>query len=102
MQRAADAPRLLEDGEVARIARALGRTPAQVLVRWAVQRGTSVLPKSTDAGRIAQNLDVLDWELPKDDFDALNQLPVRMRMVPGHFMVHPEGPYKTLEDLWDK
>lgn len=46
----------------------------QVLIRWAVQRGTSVLPKSVNPTRIAANMDVLSWALPEQDFQALSSL----------------------------
>ena len=55
--------RHLDDAEVGRIAERLGRTPAQVLIRWAVQRGVIVLPKSTHRERIEQNAAVFDFEL---------------------------------------
>lgn len=50
----------------------------QVLIRWAVQRGTSVLPKSVHPERIAANLDVLSWQLPEQDFQALSSLPTQV------------------------
>ena len=66
----------------------------QVLIRWGLQRGTSVLPKSELPERLKQNLDVLDWEIPKEDFEALSNLPVQRRMVTGAFLLHPDGPYR--------
>lgn len=47
------------------------KSPGQVVLRWGIQRGTSVLPKSTNPDRIKQNLDVLDWELSDEDMKAL-------------------------------
>ena len=66
--------RHLDDEVVAGIAERLGRTPAQVLVRWCVQRDLIVLPKSTHRERIAQNAQVFDFSLPADDMAALDAL----------------------------
>jgi diketogulonate reductase-like aldo/keto reductase len=59
---------------VERIASATGRTPAQVLIRWAVQKGLSVIPKSTHRDRIEENFDVLDFELDGESVAALDSL----------------------------
>jgi diketogulonate reductase-like aldo/keto reductase len=66
--------RHLRDRQVARIAERVGRTPAQVLIRWSLQRGVVVLPKSTHHERIAQNAQVFDFELSADDMTALDGL----------------------------
>ncbi|KXZ56565.1 hypothetical protein GPECTOR_1g507 [Gonium pectorale] len=92
----------LKDEVVAQAAQALGKSPAQVLIRWAVQRGTSVLPKSVQPGRIRSNLDVFDWEIPADLYDKLCSLEYQHRMVDGGFFISPQGPYRTLQDLWDE
>lgn len=65
---------LLEDAVVAGLARDLGRTPAQVLLRWGLQHGRSVIPKSVRPDRIAQNLDVLGFKLEADQVAALDAL----------------------------
>ena len=62
---------LIEHPAVARIAEAHGRTPAQVLLRWHVQLGLVAIPKSANPERIAQNIDVFDFELGDDDMAAL-------------------------------
>ncbi len=72
-------PVLLEDPVVAKVAKAVGKTPGQVLVRWAVQRGTSVLPKSVKPERLASNLDVHSWSIPDDLFEQLNALGPQVR-----------------------
>ena len=51
-----------------------GRTPAQVLLRWAIQHGTVPIPKSAHSGRIKENFDVFDFELAADDMKALDDL----------------------------
>jgi diketogulonate reductase-like aldo/keto reductase len=66
--------RHLGDKTVAEIAERLGRTPAQVLLRWCIQRDTIVLPKSTHQERIAENAQVLHFELPDEDMAALDGL----------------------------
>ena len=93
---------LLEEPAVLGAAARAGRNAGQVLIRWALQHGTSVIPKSTSAARIRGNLDVLDWELGAEDYAALCALPVQQRMVNGAMWLSPQGPYRTMEELWDE
>jgi diketogulonate reductase-like aldo/keto reductase len=64
---------LLSD-TVRRIAESLGRTPAQVLLRWCIERNIPVIPKSTHRERIAEDSRVFDFALPNDDLEQLDQL----------------------------
>jgi diketogulonate reductase-like aldo/keto reductase len=66
--------RHLDDERVARIAERHGRTPAQVLIRWCVQRELVVLPKSTHRERIEANGQVFDFSLTDEDMAALDAL----------------------------
>jgi diketogulonate reductase-like aldo/keto reductase len=66
--------RHLRDPRVARIAEHLGRTPAQVLIRWSLQRGLVVLPKSTHRERIQENAHVFDFELGDGELSELDGL----------------------------
>jgi 2,5-diketo-D-gluconate reductase A len=66
--------RHLADEEVVRIARRVGRTPAQVLLRWCLQRDAIVIPKSTHRERIEENARIFDFELGADDLGALDAL----------------------------
>eukprot|EP00198_Chlamydomonas_reinhardtii_P005432 XP_001694768.1 low CO2-induced aldose reductase [Chlamydomonas reinhardtii] len=102
--RAADVPSPLKDETVAAVAAELGKSPAQVLIRWAVQRGTSVLPKSVNPQRIAANLEVLvgGWQLAPEQVARLDALPVQRRMVDGSFWVDARGPYRSTAELWDE
>lgn len=93
---------LMEDPVVRRVAASSGRNVGQVLVRWALQRGTSVIPKSTNPDRIRGNLDVLAWALRDDEACALAGLRFQQRMVNGALWLNPKGPYRTMEDLWDE
>jgi diketogulonate reductase-like aldo/keto reductase len=65
---------LLDRPEVAAIADAHGRTPAQVVLRWHVQLGVVVIPKSVRAERIRANFDVFDFELTSAEMAALSAL----------------------------
>jgi diketogulonate reductase-like aldo/keto reductase len=66
--------RRLGDERIAKIAERHGRTPAQVLLRWAVQRGIPVIPKSTKQERIAENAQIFDFTLSDEDMQALDAL----------------------------
>ena len=66
--------RHLRDRKVARVAERLGRTPAQVLIRWALQRDVVVLPKSTHQERIEENAQVFDFQLSDEDMRTLDDL----------------------------
>jgi diketogulonate reductase-like aldo/keto reductase len=66
--------RNLNDERVAAIAARVGRTPAQVLLRWAVQRDIPVIPKSTKRERIEENAQIFDFELSEEDMAALDAL----------------------------
>jgi 2,5-diketo-D-gluconate reductase A len=64
----------LGDETVGRVAERVGRTPAQVLIRWCLQRDTIVLPKSTHRERIEENMQVFDFELSDEDMAELDAL----------------------------
>ena len=66
--------RHLDDSKVAAIAERNGRTPAQILIRWAIQRDTIVKPKSTHRERIEENAQVFDFELTDEDLSELDGL----------------------------
>ncbi len=66
--------RHLSDRRVRHIAERLGRTPAQVLLRWFVQRDVPVIPKSTHRDRIEENAEIFDFALPDEAMAALDAL----------------------------
>ena len=72
----------LEDPVIAEIAEAHGKTPAQVMLRWGLQQGRSVIPKSTKPERIAENIDVFDFELSADEMTAIDGLDTGRRGGP--------------------
>jgi diketogulonate reductase-like aldo/keto reductase len=80
--------RHLGDKQVAAIAGRLGRTPAQVLIRWALQHDVIVLPKSTHRERIQANAQVFDFELADEDVQTLDRLD------------HTGGTARALEQNW--
>ncbi|CAI9780117.1 unnamed protein product [Fraxinus pennsylvanica] len=79
----------------------LGKTPAQVAIRWGLQMGHSVLPKSTHESRIKENFDVFDWSIPDDLFAKFSKID-QARLIRGTSFVDEKfGSYRTVEDLWD-
>jgi 2,5-diketo-D-gluconate reductase A len=72
----------LQDPTIGQIAAVHGKTPAQVMLRWHVQQGRQVIPKSVTPSRIAENLDVLDFELTGDQLAALDALDTGVRGGP--------------------
>ena len=97
--RPAGQPMLLEDPTITAIATRRGLTPAQVLLRWALQRGTAVIPKSVSPARLAENLAAAEGELAAEDMQAIAGLDRGHRFIDGSFWVKPGGPY-SLESVW--
>lgn len=98
---AADEPVLLDDPTIGAIATAHHVSPAQVLIAWAIQRGTAVIPKSVNPERLAQNLAAADVVLTDAEMDAIAQLDRQRRYVDGSFWTREGSPY-TLANLWDE
>jgi len=65
---------VLDDPAITAIARRLDRSPAQVALRWHLERGSIVFPKSTTPTRIAENFALFDFRLTPDDIDAIAAL----------------------------
>ena len=72
----------LEDPTIGEIAAAHGKTPAQVMLRWHLQQGRQVIPKSVTPSRIAENFDVFDFELTADQLAAIDALDTGVRGGP--------------------
>jgi diketogulonate reductase-like aldo/keto reductase len=73
---------VMEDPAIAAIAGAHGKSPAQVMLRWHLQQGRSAIPKSTNPTRIAENFDVVDFELSSDELTAIDALDTGVRNGP--------------------
>jgi alcohol dehydrogenase (NADP+) len=73
-------PGLLEDPVISAIAARVGKTPAQILLAWAVQRGTALLTTPRSAARARENFDIS--YLPEDALDEINRIQIRQRLNP--------------------
>jgi diketogulonate reductase-like aldo/keto reductase len=72
----------LENEVIGQIAKAHGKSPAQVMLRWHVQEGRSAIPKSVKPHRIAENFDVFDFELTSNELAAIDALDTGVRGGP--------------------
>lgn len=77
---------VLQEGIVAEIAKSHEKTPAQVILRWGIQQGTAVIPKTSRLERLKENLDVYNFELTVTEMDSITQLDRHQRFNdPGVF-----------------
>jgi 2,5-diketo-D-gluconate reductase A len=65
---------VLDDPTIVSIARGAGKTPAQVVLRWHIERGDIVFPKSVTPARIKENIGIFDFELSGEDVEAITAL----------------------------
>jgi len=79
--------RVLDDEVIVRIAKSLGKSPAQVVLRWHIQRGDIVFPKSVSPERVKANFEIFDFALTDDDMDAITGLD---RGEPGRTGPNPD------------
>ena len=90
---------VLHDPVVTAIAAAHGRTPAQIALRWGVQRGCSVIPKTISPARLAENLALFDFALTPAEMSAIDALDRHRRFNdPGHFA---EKAFNTFFPIFD-
>lgn len=75
-----DIPDLFEIPEIKAIASRLGKTPAQILLKWIVKRGVAAIPKSTNAERLRQNLALFDFDLTAEDMETIKGLDKGIRI----------------------
>ncbi|HJL18570.1 MAG TPA: aldo/keto reductase [Sandaracinaceae bacterium LLY-WYZ-13_1] len=99
--KAPDEPVLLEDDTVGEVAKKHGTSPAQVLIAWALARGTAVIPKSTNPARIRENLEATSITLDDEDLARIAALDRHRRYVDGSFWA-VEGSSYTVGGLWDE
>ena len=85
-----DRRNVLEDPTISAIAAAHRKTPAQVVLRWQLQRGRSAIPKSTNPGRIAENFDVFDFDLTAKQMSGIDALDTGVRNGPDPDVARPE------------
>jgi 2,5-diketo-D-gluconate reductase A len=76
---------LFENPVLAEIGAKYGKTTAQVMLRWNIQRGVVVLPKSTHKERMAQNLDVFDFVLSDEDMQKIAALDTKTSSFFSHY-----------------
>lgn len=92
---------IMDNLVIKEIAEKHGKTTAQVILRWGLDQGVSVLPKSYNKGRITQNFQVFDWSLTAEDHSKISKLEQK-KVIRGEEVVNSTtSPYKSVEELWD-
>lgn len=91
----------LENETIQSIAAAKQISPAQVLLSWPLHRKISVIPKSTNPKRLAENFEAQNITLSEEDMKAIANLDQHQRIIDGTFFVAPDKGY-TVANLWDE
>ncbi len=99
--KADDEPVLLEEPAIHEIADKHDASPAQVLISWAVHRGTAVIPKSTTPAHIRENLAAADLDLTEEDMNTIADLDRGYRYLEGGLWTMDGSPY-TQTSLWEE
>lgn len=97
--KAENEPSLLKEPAIVEIAKKHDVSPAQVLIKWAVARGTAVIPKSTSKDHLISNLESEKISLDEEDMKKIAEIPREFRYVTGEFFVTPGNPYNNIYDL---
>lgn len=96
--KAENEPILLENETIKKIAKKHGASAGQILINWAVQRGTATIPKSTNEGRIKENLASAGFQLDEDDLAQIAALDYHFRYIDGSFFVTDGNAYDNIFD----
>lgn len=85
---------LMENDLIKEIATRYEKTPAQILLRWGAQRGTTIIPKSANLDRQKENLDIFNFNISQDDMASISGLNQNRRFNdPGVFAESAFGTY---------
>ena len=91
-------PTLLDNEIINSIADKHEATPAQILIKWAVERGTTVIPKSTHPGRIKENFESKNVNLDEDDMKEIRSLNIPFRYLDGKVFETESDMYRNVFD----
>jgi aldehyde reductase len=87
-------PNLLEEKIILELAGKYKKTPAQIIIRWAIERKTVVIPKSVKRHRLEENFDVFDFKLSTDDRASIDSLDRHWRILKlDRDLTHPHYPF---------
>ena len=94
--KAENEPSLLENKVIKEIAAKHNASPGQVLIKWHLERENAVIPKSTNPGRIKENLNSAELDMDNEDLWQIKELYRHFRYVTGVFFVTPVNPYEDI------
>ncbi|KAK5642323.1 hypothetical protein RI129_008490 [Pyrocoelia pectoralis] len=87
-------PKLLEDPRLREIAKKYTKSPAQVALRWQIQKELVVIPKSVHKNRLRENIEIFDFEISQDDMNAINAFHSNYKFyVSPQAKAHPDYPF---------
>ena len=90
---------VLQQSVVVAAAERLNKTPAQIVLRWGIQRGNAIIPKTTKLERLTENLNITDFELSASEMQAIDDLNINRRFNdPGDFC---EAAFSTFNPIYD-
>ena len=58
-----------------------GKSPAQISLRWLIQKGIVVIPKASSEGHLIENMNIFDWELSSDDVNRIDSIGIKERIL---------------------
>ena len=99
--RKAEDPSLLKQPAIIEVAGEQGCTVGQVLIAWAIQRGSAVIPKSSNADRLRENFRSAEIKLTEDQMQRIAAMDRGFRFIDGSIWTIEGSPY-TLEELWEQ
>lgn len=92
---------VMESGVLHQVAAAKGKTVAQVALRWVYEQGVCFVARSYNRERLEQNMAIFSgWELSEEEKELIATIPQK-RASQGEYFVSPDGPYKSVSELWD-
>ncbi|XP_051217580.1 deoxymugineic acid synthase 1-D-like [Lolium perenne] len=92
-----EANAVLESEVLAEIAKARGKSVAQVALRWIYEQGLTPIVKSFSKERLKQNLEIFDWELTHDDLIKISQIPQKKTVTAADVIFSPEGEFTSVK-----